>query len=346
MQKMKRTLFAWILLLLLLPEAGAQSGTVIYSLPRTTVSVKVKASREVFTAGPYAAYAQKYLGVAAETKNSTSCTLRKITVTPFVEADPLARYSVSIPERYASHFLQLRTQGLVVLADEYAGKPAAWRFASQAGGQRFEGADPQGNLGAETTVLYKAVKTDEGYERVPVTQDQVVEKSPDRKAAEAAAVIFSLREKRQQIATGDTDATFSGEALQAAIDEITRLEEKYLTLFYGIREVFIEVKSFDVTPSPEARNQTYVAFRISDANGLLPASAGEGAAVTLELLPEPLVTPELQSERTKETVVRYRIPVIARCRLVNDGHILLENRFPVYQLGEESSLPLNVLTTK
>jgi hypothetical protein len=66
----------------------------------------------------------------------------------------------------------------------------------------------------------------------------------------------------------------------------------------------------------------------------------------MELLPEPLVKPELQSERTKETVVRYRIPVIARCRLVHDGRILIENRFPVYQLGEESTLPLNVLTTK
>ena len=343
---MKRTLLAWILLLLLLPEAGAQSGTVIYSLPRTTVNIKVKARREAFTAGPYAAYAQKYLSVAAETKNSSACILQKVTVTPFVEADPASRYSVSIPEKYASHFLQLRTQGLVALADDYAEKPASWRFASQAAGQRFEGVDPQGNLGTETTVLYKAVKTDEGYERVPVTQDQVVEKSPDRKAADAAAVIFSLREKRQQIATGDTDATFSGEALQAAIDEITRLEEKYLTLFYGIREIFIEEKSFDVTPSPDAKNQTYVAFRISDANGVLPASASEGSAVTMELLPEPLVKPELQSERTKETVVRYRIPVIARCRLVHDGRILIENRFPVYQLGEESTLPLNVLTTK
>ena len=343
---MKRTFLAWILLLLLLPEAGAQSGTIIYSLPRTTVSIKAEARREVFTAGPYAAYAQKYLGVAAETKNSTSCILQKVTVTPFVEADPATRYSVSIPEKYSSHFLQLRTQGLVALADDYAEKPASWRFSSQAGTPTFEGVDPQGNLGTETTVLYKAVKTDEGYERVPVTQDQVVEKSPDRKAADAAAVIFSLREKRQQIATGDTDATFSGEALQAAIDEISRLEEKYLTLFYGIREVFVEEKSFDVTPSPEAKNQTYVAFRISDANGLLPASAGEGSAVILELLPEPLAKPELQSERTKETVVRYRIPAIARCRLVHDGRLLLENRFPVYQLGEESTLPLNVLTTK
>ena len=229
---MKRILLAWSLLLMLLPEARAQAGAVVYSLPRTTVCLTVEARREAFTAGPYAAFAQKYLGVAARTQSETRYTLQSITLNSFVEADPAVRYTISIPERASVSFLQLCTQGLVVMADNYTGKPAAWRFASQAGSERFEGVDPLGNLGRETTTLYKAVRSDEGYERVPVTQDNVVEKSPDRKAADAAATIFSLREKRQQIATGDTDATFSGEALQAAIDELTRLEERYLTLFY------------------------------------------------------------------------------------------------------------------
>ena len=48
--------------------ASAQSnptGTVIYSLPQTVLSITVQSEREAFTAGPYASYAQKYLGVAA-----------------------------------------------------------------------------------------------------------------------------------------------------------------------------------------------------------------------------------------------------------------------------------------
>ncbi|MBR1868660.1 MAG: DUF4831 family protein, partial [Bacteroidales bacterium] len=177
-------------------------------------------------------------------------------------------------------------------------------------------------------------------------QDNLVEKSADRKAADAAAVIFNLREKRQQIATGDTDATFSGEALQAAIDEITRLEERYLSLFYGIREISEEEKSFDVTPDPGAKTQRYTAFRISDKSGLLPASVSEGKAVTVEFVAEPLAEPESASDRSKEPLVHYRIPAVTRCRVVQDGTILLENRVLVYQLGQESTLPLNVLLSK
>ena len=230
--------------------------------------------------------------------------------------------------------------------DPRLGKPAAWRFAPVAGAASFEGIDPTGNLGSETTVLYQAVLTDEGYERVPVTQDNVVEKSADRKAADAAATIFYLREKRQQIATGDTDATFSDEALRDAIKEITRLEERYMSLFYGIREVSDLEKTFDVTPDPEAKNQRYTAFHISEKNGLLPAPVNEGEAVTLEFIVEPLATPEASSDRSKEPLVHYRIPAITRCRVVQGGAILLENRIPVYQLGEESTLPLNILLSK
>ena len=64
---MKRTLLALLVLACCFPTlASAQSGAVVYSLPQTVLSLKVKVQREAFTAGPYAAYAQKYLGVAAK----------------------------------------------------------------------------------------------------------------------------------------------------------------------------------------------------------------------------------------------------------------------------------------
>ena len=344
---MKRILLVLALLPFLLPEAGAQTGAVIYSLPRTTVCVQVKATREAFTAGPYAQYAQKYLGVAARTQSGTTYTLTDICLTPYIEADPTARYTVNLPDKSSANFLQFCSQGLVMMADSYAGKPANWRFAPQAGDGRFDGIDPTGNLGKEKTTLYKAVKTNDGFETVPVGQDQVVEKSPDRKAADAAAAIFDLREKRHQIITGDTDATFSGEALEAAVSEISRLEERYLTLFYGITEVSEVVKSFDVTPVADSKNQTYTAFRVSDTDGLQPGSTQDGKAYTLEFKIEPLDEPESASDRSRETVViHYRIPAITRCRLMQGSELLLESRIPVYQLGEESTYPLNALITK
>ncbi len=342
---MKRTLSALALVLLAIPSL-AQTSAVIYSLPRTTIRIEAEARTDRFTAGPYASYAEKYFGVPAPTGNSTTCTLQEISLTPYVEADPQARYTISLSERGSAAFLQLCSQGLVMMSDNFTGRPAAWRFLPQEGAAPFEGIEPSGSLGKETTTLYKAVRTDEGYERVPVTQEDTVEKSPDRKAADAAAAIVSLREKRQQIATGDTDATFSGEALQAAIDEIKRLEERYLALFYGQHEISVEKKVFDVTPVPGEKGLRATAFRISDRKGLLPASVNEGKPVNIEFVIEQLSEAEGSADRSKETLVHYRIPAVTRCRLSFDGELLLESRIPVYQLGEESTIPLNVLIAR
>ncbi|MCR5745975.1 MAG: DUF4831 family protein [Bacteroidales bacterium] len=344
---MKRILSISLLALLLTAgHAAAQTGAVVYSLPRTVLTLKVEAQREAFTAGPYAAYAEKYLGVAARTQDGTTCTLVSITLIPSVEADPASRFAISIPDRASANFLQMCSQGFVVMSDNYTGKQADWRFASPAGSERFEGVDPLGNLGLQSTTLFKTVRTADGFEKVPVAQNQVVEKSADRKAADAAAVIYDLREKRRQIATGDTDATFSGEALQAAIDEIARQEASYLTLFYGVSDITIETRTFDVLPDASNGSQHYTAFRISD-KGLLPASEKEGRAVSLDIVTEKLAAPEVSGEiRAREAMVRYRIPAIARCRVSDKGTLLLESRVPVYQLGEESSFPINVLITK
>ena len=92
-------------------------------------------------------------------------------------------------------------------------------------------------------------------------QNMVVEKSADKKAAEAAETIFKLRQKRLQIVTGDTDATYSGEAMGAAIAELTRLEEEYMTLFVGYSDYNDMAMSFDVIPDAEAESQMYIAFR-------------------------------------------------------------------------------------
>ena len=161
---MKRILLALILLPFLFPEAGAQTGAVIYSLPRTTVSLTVTARCETFTAGPYAQYAQKYLGIAARTQNETTYTLTEVSMKPYVEADPSARYTINLPDKASANFLQFCAQGLVVMADNYTGQPASWRFAPQIDTRAFEGVDPRGNLGKETAPLYKAVKTPDGGE--------------------------------------------------------------------------------------------------------------------------------------------------------------------------------------
>ena len=122
--------------------------------------------------------------------------------------------------------------------------------------------------------------------KVSVQQSMTVTKTLEQRAEEAANMILKLRQQRLQIVTGDTDATYSGEAMGAAIEELTRLEEEYMTLFFGYSETHTQKKNFDIIPEAGRETQKYRAFRISDTSGLLPADNLSGKPVFIEFIPQ------------------------------------------------------------
>ena len=60
-------------------------------------------------------------------------------------------------------------------------------------------------------------------------------------------------------------------AVAAAIDELTRLENDYMTLFTGYSETQMQKMNFEIIPDPARENQKYITFRLSDTAGLVPA---------------------------------------------------------------------------
>ena len=159
-------------------------------------------------------------------------------------------------------------------------------------------------------------------------------------------MILKLRKQRLQIVTGDTDATYSGEAMGAAIAEITRLEEEYMMLFAGYSEYQTQKMRFEVIPDAANEGQIYVAFRLSDTSGLVPADNLSGKPVIMEIIPQPFEDPALgedEAKNKKEVLAYYRLPAVCTVRLMDGANLLLQSRMPIYQLGRESSLPVNVI---
>ena len=159
-------------------------------------------------------------------------------------------------------------------------------------------------------------------------------------------MILKLRSQRLQIVTGDTDATYSGEAMGAAIDEITRLEKEYMTLFAGYSDYSTQKMMFEVIPEPGRDSQIYVAFRMSDTAGLVPADNLSGKPVVMEIVPQAFAEPVLaepDSKNAKAVLAYYRIPAICTVKLMDGVNLLLQSRMPVFQLGRESSVPVNVI---
>lgn len=347
---MKKIIYSAAVAAMMLSGAGASAqdykgsdpmGTISYALPQTCLTLEVEAQQQKFFAGPYAKYAQKYLGIDAKTEDQSTFQVTSVKLTPYVEADQTRRFLIT-PGKGADAFLQMSAQGLVSITDGNFGNGSMFRFTKPTTGD-FAGKGVSSNITSEATTLYKTQKDEDVYNKIAVQQNMVVEKSLDKKAQEAAEMIFDLREKRVQIVTGDTDATYSGEAMAAAIAEIKALEEEYMMLFIGYSEYQTQTMKFDVVPSASAKSQVYVAFRLSDNEGLVASDNMSGKPYLLELDVKGIENPgnQIPAGSVKGQTAVYRIPAICGVKLTDGVNILLQDRVAVYQLGTESTYQIS-----
>jgi len=329
-------------------NTGNPEGTVVYSLPQTTLHITVEAEREVYTPGPYARYAKKYLGLDVEQNTQQTYTLSSVKLTPYLEADPAARYILNVGKLSSlasKEMFKMTSQGLILLADSHKGNAEFWRFPTLAENLKEDGTGATSNFTSEKTTLYKSIKNSDGtYNTISIQQSQVVEKSVERKAQDIADIIFKLREQRMNIICGNTDATYSGNAMAAAIEEMHNLESDYMSLFLGKTESATQKMSFDVTPDAKTAGQLYVAFRISDSKGLTLSDDVSGRPIALEIsLPKFAETPSFvnttKSKKSKDGIsINYRVPSICLIKVIDGQDILLQNRVPLYQFGKNYQL--------
>lgn len=352
MNKISKLILSAGLLMISVAASAQKKGAdpqsyLTYSLPMTTVTLDVEAVQEKFYAGPYAKYAEKYLGIKPRQNDETTFQLTEIKMTPYVEADQSRRYSLNVKKgNIDATFLKLSSAGLISFADANFGDESIWRFPTKTQGD-FSSKGVTSNLTSESTTLYRNEKKESAYNKVSVQQDMIVEKTPEKRAAETADMILKIRQQRLQIVTGDTDATYSGEAMGAAIAELTRLEQEYMTLFVGYSEYQTQRMRFEVIPDASRESQMYIAFRLSDNGGLVAAENLSGRPVVMEIVPhefaEPEVTAALDEKSAKPVEAFYRIPANCTVKLIDSGNVIMQTRFPIYQLGRESSLPVNVI---
>lgn len=297
-----------------------------YALPKTSIRIEVQTQVENFHAGPYAAFAKKLLNIDALVEDKSTCNIISVKLTPLTEADASQRFFAP-----AGALLQLSAQGLISLPGDPARSSVQWRFPVEAQGD-FAQRGISSNFANEKTTLYK---TDELGQTIAVTQSITAAKSLEKRAAEAAEMVLKMRQTRIDVITGNTDMTYSGEAMEAALNEMKALEKEYLSLFIGYTVSCVKTFCCEITPDPSCEVQKYVAFRLSSTEGPVGADDLSGMPVILELTPE--TVPETLDKDNRAikgySPVKYRIPAICNVRLSTGSDILLEDRLPIAQLG-------------
>lgn len=315
-----------LVIALLIPVAGWSQ--VSYTLPSTVMNLEVTAVKESYYAGPYARYAHQYLGIDVPLTDYCVTTITEIKVYSSLVADMNATYSLPWWRSRSSKFLALSAQGLVAFQQKEEAQDNKWSVV------------PAKELDGE--VLYKAADPDSDFMASPIPWEVAPDKPIELLAKDAAEIILSARRERYNISIGNTDATYSGEALGAALEELKRLEEEYLPLFTGTKTVETQHGTYSVCPSTSRKEQHYPVFAISDTEGLV-ASGSESDTIyyldfAIVLQSNPGIVPA--SPSNGKTLVHYRVPAICEVKLTGGHQVLFTTQLPVYQLGRDETCPL------
>lgn len=163
---------------------------------------------------------------------------------------------------------------------------------------------------------------------VPINRLSISEMQPEEAAREAAQQVYDLRQARLDLVTGELGDGAYGAGLQAALDELDRLEQAYLELFYGKRCRKVEVVRC-VVPV-ETDKKSYIVARFNAEQGVLASDDLAGEIVMLNIQPTDMAYPA-SNEKGK---IEYRYANNSHVTLSLAQSPLCTTTLPIFEFGE------------
>lgn len=331
------------------PSSAPTTSSFYYALPRTTFKVDIEFVRTTRIPGPYYNYAERYLSIEnALTKDSVSWKISDLSISSSNEADPNHYYVVESSAKDISYnnLFQMSEEGLIIdLSAQKSGLYSAKYIENKASMETpFKDLSVVENFGTVKDTLYRLVFRDTAFVKTPLIKYQVEQKSVDKKANEAALFIFELREKRFELITGNSENVPEGSAMKASLDEISRLEEEYLSLFVGKSQTDTFKFSYEVTPEGDRDMTRQTLFRFSEKDGVTPESLPQGTSFVVEVTKgeaNTTMVPASGQEPVRNKVF-YRAAEPGTIRLLLGNKLLSTSRANVYQYGKIITLPISV----
>ncbi|MGE0078699.1 MAG: DUF4831 family protein [Bacteroidales bacterium] len=329
-----------------------QNG-IVYSLPRTVISLKIDVIQTITTPGPYAQYAQKYLGIEdVPTQKMEEYSIANISIDSRTETDPSAIYSAFLEDKSIFDFFQIVKSGLILPVGDFKTLSLTNSYLPKTERSQVNYTDLSTSpyIAEEKSTFYSKVQRDSSFVRVPIQKSMIIEKNTEEKAKEAAEFIFMLRKKRIEFMTIDVDNPLDGEAIKVMYAEIDKLENQYLLLFIGQTRTETISKVILYTPT-KPEGESNIVFRYSSTKGIVSSTDLSGNPMLIEIEPEQI--PEsysnyfssmsIMADKNKFDQVYYRIPINASVKISDGKNELANRRLLIYQYGLTAKLPVKHL---
>lgn len=331
-----------------------QDVSFFYALPRTIFRFCFTLEKTTRVRGPYADYAEKYLGITGGIeKDQTIWTIKGVKMEVLQDADMNEIYAVYLKGRSPelSQIFTLSKEGLI------AGFPPLHYYPGFSNEKidsmpclqtYFKDLSVKRNFYEKKDTLYKTLFVDTAFIKVPVLKKIIQQKTTEQKAEEAANFIIKTRKRRFKLLAGQYDFVPDEKALEICVRELNKVEEEYLSLFIGktIKEEHEFVVEYIPVSLEEYRADAVCRF--SDTEGLLPKTSKLGSPVNINFKKDfnPFVDKIFEEalKEKKKGQILYRIPAQTEIKLMYGRDDLYSGRCLVSQFGRKAMLSAKVLS--
>lgn len=352
----------------LIPGSPPKLNAVDYALPLTVLDVEVFAEKKITKPGPFAAYAERYLGVTnVPTREQTEWIIKEIKLKSHPERDQDQVYRIETEGISKAGFVKLDEMGIIMGVnmpmDFHPGSEfnAIHRIENRiAELPEYSDLTIHKNTEPMLDTIYRVVRTDTSFTRLPLLKSQVSKKTLMNQAEEAANLIMKLRKRRFYLLTGEyayrgdvRTPMPEGSALEIIVRELAQLEYDYVSLFVGRTLTFTEIFKYSYTPEGQGLTEAYDLFVFSKFRGVLPAGSSNGDPVRIELtkISDPSIlysntNYSLGDSGDGDEVVRglaYRIPGQAQVNIMLNNQSIINKSFLIAQFGIIQFLPIHLV---
>lgn len=293
---------------------------IIYRLPSTVIDITIEAERTVRHPGEFHRYAVKYFGTTERvvTADEESWTLKSVTLSAHGEAvDTLSYLAQFKAGTAATMIVNGQMIPLALNTDKTLTLPTTDLPVARA---------------AQPTPLQSEAA------REVMSEEMMQSQSLAKRAEIAANMLFSLRQSRTEIISGQAETMPpDGQALRLVLDRIDAQERALTAMFLGTEQTSTQVRSFTFTPDPNDDTTEFVIARLSQTDGIVDSDnlAGDPIALSLEVVSKGELPKNEKGEvkRFPKGGVAYRIPGKISCDVSFDGKRIASQSFEAAQYG-------------
>ena len=305
---------------------------VTYFLPKTMFTVRVNYSKITQKGGPYARYAEKYLGVKGQSvisEDQVYYTLSSLNVMAKGVIDKDASYLVEFKSKTTSPFVYLTEDGIICTINaDY---------------------EPESGNNNKASVTKPAPESPKVAAHSVYTEEYLNAGSVSKMAEVAAKQIYKLRDSRTDLLTGNADnAPRDGEGMKIVLANLEAQEKALTELFTGTTSTESFDSDFEIEPVSNIDKE--VLFRFSKYAGVVGKDDLSGSPVyinikNLDSIDYPdIVDPKRKSKEAQSIV--YNVPGKAEVEVFYGINSMCKNTLPVVQFGNKQILATSLFEDK